>query len=245
MQFFLFDFGLSLGLNISSLLFLDLLGLLNDFLLVLGLDEVGNDFPSIYSSWGEFGDSFRQHGHLLWGPLLHGMLHFGKSLLLGSLDRLLLLQSLLFIGVRLNNVQELINILWHRWLGPYSFYLSEKGIKISLLHVSLHELVNIKLIIVGAWHILNANSNELLHSGSVFLSGKFLGLLSGLGGGSSLLLLLGLCLSLLLLLHLCLLMLILLQILLRLLKGLLLFSFLFNDGLYSWVKFVASLRQFY
>jgi hypothetical protein len=77
LQLFFLKFGLSLGLDISCLLFLDFLGLLNDLLLVLALHEVGNHFPSVNCAWREFGNSLSEQGNLLWGPLLHSLLHLG------------------------------------------------------------------------------------------------------------------------------------------------------------------------
>jgi hypothetical protein len=67
-KFFFIDFSLSFGFNISSLLLLNLLGLCNHLLLVVGLHEIGNHLPPVYGTWREFSDSLCQHSNLLWSP---------------------------------------------------------------------------------------------------------------------------------------------------------------------------------
>jgi len=90
-KLFFIDFSLSLGFNISSLLLLDILGLLNHLLLAVGLHEVGNHLPSVYGSWWEFCDSLCQLSNFFCSPFFCSLIHLCKTSLLLSLSALNLL----------------------------------------------------------------------------------------------------------------------------------------------------------
>ena len=111
LSFLFLFFGCSSSLNVSCLLLCDLLGLLNDLLLILALDKVGNDFPSLDCAWWEFGNTLGEQGNFFRSPFFDCFLELGKSVLLISLGAILLIDSLSLVGLRLNDVKELGNIL--------------------------------------------------------------------------------------------------------------------------------------
>ena len=87
-KFFFIDFSLSLGFNISSLLLLNLLGLLNHLLLVVGLHEVGNHLPSVNCARWEFCDSLCEHSNFFSCPFFGNLRHLCQTSLFLSLSTL-------------------------------------------------------------------------------------------------------------------------------------------------------------
>lgn len=112
MQFPFLDLSLSLGLYNSLLVLLNLLGLKNDLLLVLGGNEISNDFPSIHSAWWELSDTLGKHGYFFRSPIDGSFLGFSSLNLLESLGALLLLLSGLLVGLGLDDIEELADKLW-------------------------------------------------------------------------------------------------------------------------------------